>query len=96
MNSNFFLLLQQFFYVSGNPDDDKLACQWLRLLLDEKFSACQDQYRDEPLFKRTQRSVLRQFQNISRIMDCLECEKCRLHGQVKMLALQLALKVSQI
>lgn len=77
----------------GTPDDDRVAREKLRSLFNEEFYVCHEKYRDEKLFKQKQSIALRQFRNISRIMDCLECEKCRLHGKVKILALQLALRV---
>lgn len=33
------------------------------------------------------------FRNISRIMDCVTCEKCRLHGKIQMLGVGTALKI---
>lgn len=47
-----------------------------------------------PLFNRKQEVALRQFTNISRIFDCVECEACRLHGKVKLAALQVAIKAA--
>ena len=35
----------------------------------------------------------RHFRNISRIMDCVGCEKCRLHGKLQVLGIGTALKV---
>ncbi|XP_055388844.1 uncharacterized protein LOC129617813 [Condylostylus longicornis] len=81
---------------TGTPLDDRLARDQLRSMLRQPFHACEDRYKDEPLFTRKQDLALRQFQNISKIMDCLECEKCRLHGKVKILALQMALKVGVV
>eukprot|EP01053_Blabericola_migrator_P013375 Blabericola_migrator_1__13374@NODE_94_length_14457_cov_129_345379_g84_i0_p1_GENE_NODE_94_length_14457_cov_129_345379_g84_i0NODE_94_length_14457_cov_129_345379_g84_i0_p1_ORF_typecomplete_len576_score66_21ERO1/PF04137_15/9_6e81ShK/PF01549_24/0_011_NODE_94_length_14457_cov_129_345379_g84_i01124212969 len=49
---------------------------------------------NQPLFKRKQAMAIEQFTNISRIFDCIECEKCRLHGKVKLAALQVAIKAS--
>jgi ERO1-like protein alpha len=37
--------------------------------------------------------VIEQLRNISRIVDCVECEKCRLHGKMKLVSLQIVLKV---
>eukprot|EP01055_Gregarina_sp_Pseudo9_P000211 Gregarina_sp_Pseudo_9__210@NODE_1137_length_1848_cov_97_808734_g1064_i0_p1_GENE_NODE_1137_length_1848_cov_97_808734_g1064_i0NODE_1137_length_1848_cov_97_808734_g1064_i0_p1_ORF_typecomplete_len576_score201_94ERO1/PF04137_15/3e81CbtA/PF09490_10/17CbtA/PF09490_10/3_3_NODE_1137_length_1848_cov_97_808734_g1064_i0491728 len=46
----------------------------------------------QALFQRKQALAIQQFTNISRIFDCIECEKCRLHGKVKLAALQVAVK----
>lgn len=79
---------------TGTRDDDARAKNDLRALVREPFAACREAYVNEPLFHRKQQLALKQFHNISRIMDCLECEKCRLHGKVKIVALQLALRAS--
>lgn len=81
---------------TGDPQEDRAAQMALRSLLDISFETCQlsSQQTSGPLFDRKQELAMRQFANISRIMDCLECEKCRLHGKVKIVALQLALRSS--
>ena len=33
------------------------------------------------------------FQNISAVMDCISCQKCKLHGKVQLLGLGTALKI---
>jgi hypothetical protein len=33
------------------------------------------------------------FQNISSVMDCISCQKCKLHGKVQLLGLGAALKI---
>jgi hypothetical protein len=33
------------------------------------------------------------FRNISRIMDCVGCEKCKIHGKLQILGLGTALKI---
>jgi hypothetical protein len=33
------------------------------------------------------------FRNISRIMDCVGCEKCKIHGKIQILGLGTALKI---
>ena len=37
--------------------------------------------------------LLRSFRNISRIMDCVSCEKCRVWGKLEILGLGTAIKV---
>lgn len=82
---------------TGDPQEDRAAQTALRKLLEISFETCEHTSMHKsvgPLFDRKQELAMRQFANISRIMDCLECEKCRLHGKVKIVALQLALRSS--
>lgn len=37
--------------------------------------------------------VLEKFEELSQIIDCVDCEKCRLHGKAKLTALQIAVRV---
>ncbi|QDZ25311.1 endoplasmic reticulum oxidoreductin 1 [Chloropicon primus] len=49
--------------------------------------------REEPQFDQLQVEMQEHFQNISRIMDCVGCEKCKLWGKLQILGLGTALKI---
>eukprot|EP01054_Gregarina_sp_Poly1_P000053 Gregarina_sp_Poly_1__52@NODE_100_length_14458_cov_232_622472_g87_i0_p3_GENE_NODE_100_length_14458_cov_232_622472_g87_i0NODE_100_length_14458_cov_232_622472_g87_i0_p3_ORF_typecomplete_len555_score76_32ERO1/PF04137_15/2_3e80ShK/PF01549_24/0_049_NODE_100_length_14458_cov_232_622472_g87_i024824146 len=101
---DFSLLLRTLAHVSGvveacpcytgtEVEDSSTKGQLQELLRVVQMSPSGDPKRfAQPLFKRKQDLALRQFTNISRIFDCIECEKCRLHGKVKLTALQVAVK----
>lgn len=49
---------------------------------------------DEPSVQATLKSQFKGvFQNISSVMDCISCQKCKLHGKLKLLGLGTALKI---
>jgi hypothetical protein len=61
---------------------------------------CDEPFKESQLFKSSDREQMElvqqlqiQFYNISRIMDCISCDKCRLNGKVQTLGLATALKV---
>ncbi|RHZ16223.1 hypothetical protein DYB26_010807, partial [Aphanomyces astaci] len=43
--------------------------------------------------ERQRRQFTQKFENISRIMDCVTCEKCRLWGKIQVLGLGTAIKI---
>eukprot|EP00922_Rhytidocystis_sp_ex-Travisia-forbesii_P033241 GHVS01049412.1.p1 GENE.GHVS01049412.1~~GHVS01049412.1.p1 ORF type:complete len:605 (+),score=17.08 GHVS01049412.1:230-2044(+) len=87
-------VLQECSCEAGNAAEDLAARADLFQLLNQTLASCDAKYTEEPLFNRRSSSVISQFHNITRILDCVECEKCRLHGKLKMTALQVALKAS--
>jgi ERO1-like protein alpha len=53
-----------------------------------------DQFRDAKQQKqRLERQFRDKFQNVSRIMDCVTCEKCRLWGKLQTMGLGTAIKI---
>jgi len=87
-------VLQECSCDTGSPKEDLAARSDLLTLLNQDFAACASEYMSESIFHRSFSLALAQFQNITRILDCVECEKCRLHGKLKMTALEVALRAS--
>lgn len=77
---------------TGTSAEDVESRRLLRHLLDRVESTPSGQSGSQ-LFSLKSELAITQMHNISRIFDCIECEKCRLHGKVKLMALQIALKV---
>ena len=49
---------------------------------------------DEPSTQAKLKSQFKNvFQNISDVMDCISCQKCKLHGKLQLLGIGTALKV---
>ena len=49
---------------------------------------------DEPSVQATLKSQFKGvFQNISEVMDCISCQKCKLHGKLELLGIGTALKI---
>ncbi|KAI3466838.1 hypothetical protein Pfo_023501 [Paulownia fortunei] len=92
--------LEQADYDTGNSLED-LNTQLLmkKLLYDHKLqAACPKPFDEAKLWKgesgpELMKQTQRQFKNISALMDCLGCEKCRLWGKLQVLGLGTALKI---
>lgn len=92
--------LEQADYETGNTEED-LKTQLLMkgLLYNSKLqAACPLPFDEAKLWKgqsgpELKQQIQRQFRNISALMDCVGCEKCRLWGKLQVLGLGTALKI---
>ncbi|GAW81008.1 endoplasmic reticulum oxidoreductin [Plasmodium gonderi] len=76
---------------SGQEQNDKEALKLLDNLLGNLYHACSSKEFLEPIFPTHGKEILAKFMNITNILDCVPCVKCRLHGKLKTTALQIAL-----
>ncbi|SPJ10983.1 endoplasmic reticulum oxidoreductin, putative [Plasmodium sp. DRC-Itaito] len=76
---------------SGYEQNDKEAVKLLDDLLENFYHSCSSKEFLEPLFPQHGKDILSKFMNITNILDCVPCVKCRLHGKLKTTALQIAL-----
>ncbi|KAG2497377.1 hypothetical protein HYH03_004535 [Edaphochlamys debaryana] len=93
-------LLARYEYVTGLSEEDEQTSQMVRKLvtLPELASACPMPFDEGRLWKGRDGSLLREelrgaFVNITRVMDCVGCEKCKLWGKLQTLGVATALKV---
>ncbi|GFY88806.1 endoplasmic reticulum oxidoreductins 2 [Actinidia rufa] len=92
--------LEQAEYDTGNPEEDlktKSLMTWL-LYNPKVQTACPLPFDEAKLWKcqrgpELKQQIQRQFKNISALMDCVGCEKCRLWGKLQVLGLGTALKI---
>ncbi|KAK4782330.1 hypothetical protein SAY86_016432 [Trapa natans] len=87
-------------YSTGNPTEDLKAQSLMRQLLYNPTlqSACPVPFDEAKLWKgqsgpELKLRIQKQFRNISAIMDCVGCEKCRLWGKLQVLGIGTALKI---
>ncbi|XP_057549961.1 endoplasmic reticulum oxidoreductin-1 [Amaranthus tricolor] len=92
--------LEQAEYDTGNPEDDLKTQSLLKqLLYNSKLrSACPLPFDEAKLWQgqsgpELKQQIQKQFRNISALMDCVGCEKCRLWGKLQVLGLGTALKI---
>ncbi|KAG6385262.1 hypothetical protein SASPL_154093 [Salvia splendens] len=92
--------LEQADYDTGNPLDDMNTQLLLKKLLNDHqlLSACPKPFDEAKLWKgqsgpELMRQTQKQFRNISALMDCIGCEKCRLWGKLQVLGLGTGLKI---
>ncbi|XWS18663.1 hypothetical protein CRYUN_Cryun32bG0064000 [Craigia yunnanensis] len=92
--------LEQAEYDTGNPTEDLKTLSLMRqLLYNPKLqAACPLPFDEAKLWKgqrgpELKQKIQAQFKNISALMDCLGCEKCRLWGKLQVLGLGTALKI---
>lgn len=87
-------------YVTGNDDNDRFTQRGMARLLDFPMlqPGCEDRLFDESdMFLQNRAKMFPEFRgafrNISMIMDCVGCEKCRLWGKLQFLGLGTALRI---
>ncbi|KAK8580523.1 hypothetical protein V6N13_143604 [Hibiscus sabdariffa] len=92
--------LEQAEYNTGNPTEDlKTESLMRQLLYNPKLqAACPLPFDEARLWKgqrgpELKQKIQAQFKNISALMDCVGCEKCRLWGKLQVLGLGTALKI---
>ncbi|KAL3636950.1 Endoplasmic reticulum oxidoreductin-1 [Castilleja foliolosa] len=87
-------------YDTGNVEEDLKAQSLMRqLLYNPKLqSACPLPFDEAKMWQgkggtELKQEIQKQFRNISALMDCVGCEKCRLWGKLQVLGLGTALKI---
>uniref|UniRef100_A0A2P2IPH7 Endoplasmic reticulum oxidoreductin-1-like isoform X2 n=1 Tax=Rhizophora mucronata TaxID=61149 RepID=A0A2P2IPH7_RHIMU len=92
--------LYQADYETGNPTEDLKTQSLIRQLLSNPKlqTACPLPFDEAKLWKgkhgpELKQKIQSQFKNISALMDCVGCEKCRLWGKLQILGLGTALKI---
>lgn len=92
--------LEQAEYDTGNHADDlKTQSLMKQLLYNPKLqAACPLPFDEAKLWQgqsgpELRQQIQKQFRNISALMDCVGCEKCRLWGKLQVLGLGTALKI---
>lgn len=91
--------VQDYTFCTGDPRQDQMTKQMIRILADAIPSGPQifDEsvmFRDPTLDGISLKEDFRnRFRNVSRIMDCVGCDKCRLWGKVQTNGFGTALKV---
>uniref|UniRef100_A0A0B7APC8 Uncharacterized protein n=1 Tax=Arion vulgaris TaxID=1028688 RepID=A0A0B7APC8_9EUPU len=91
-------LTQEDFYTGDQTEDADLKEGISNLL--NLIKSFPDHFNEKKLFKTNTKAkrqlkaqFVQHFQNISRIMDCVECDKCRLWGKLQVLGMGTALKI---
>lgn len=92
--------LEQAEYDSGNHVEDLKAQSLIRQLIyhPKLQAACPLPFDEAKLWQgqsgpELRQQIQKQFRNISALMDCVGCEKCRLWGKLQVLGLGTALKI---
>ncbi|KAJ3219603.1 hypothetical protein HDU67_000091 [Dinochytrium kinnereticum] len=89
--------LQSYKWCTGNMSD-KMKIESLISQIVELSLSCPDTFDEKLMFADSTSKALKEefkthFRNISRIMDCVGCEKCRLWGKLQVSGLGTALKI---
>eukprot|EP00918_Siedleckia_nematoides_P090525 GHVU01198972.1.p1 GENE.GHVU01198972.1~~GHVU01198972.1.p1 ORF type:complete len:437 (-),score=61.52 GHVU01198972.1:529-1839(-) len=79
---------------TGHEVEDQEAKRHLDVLTALQLHACQPEHIAYPLFDKRQEEAVEQFRNVSRILDCVECQKCRLHGKLQTTALGIVFRAT--
>ncbi|CAF0869438.1 unnamed protein product [Didymodactylos carnosus] len=88
--------LERVTYFTGNETDDKDTKNLLKNQLFNEIQKFSHHFNETDLFKDNEQlkyEFKEHFRNISRIMDCVGCDKCKLWGKLQIQALGTALKI---
>eukprot|EP00250_Pteridium_aquilinum_P003588 c13893_g1_i1 orf=286-1605(-) len=87
-------------YSTGNPSEDEDTASLIQQLVQNERlqAACPKPFDEAKLWQGADGTHLllqlqKQFRNISALMDCVGCEKCRLWGKLQILGLGTALEI---
>lgn len=86
-------------YTTGLCEsDDNMTGIYMMDLLTNTIIFCNDSFNETALFKDHNRKMMlseiqEKFYNISRIFDCISCDKCKLNGKIQIKGLGLAMKI---
>ncbi|KAG1463044.1 hypothetical protein G6F56_005376 [Rhizopus delemar] len=88
--------LEHYQFRTGDVQEDKETSRWVQDLI-KSTSSCPPTFDEKSMFRGHEAQTLKQefkehFRNVSRIMDCVGCEKCRLWGKLQTVGLGTALK----
>ncbi|KAK9916428.1 hypothetical protein WJX75_002458 [Coccomyxa subellipsoidea] len=93
-------LLREAAYDTGSPLEDARTSELVRKLVDSKAvkQACPVPFDEGRLWKgedgeELKRQLQAHFHNITKAMDCVGCEKCKLWGKLQILGIATSLKV---
>ena len=93
-------LIREAQFETGLPDEDARTATSMKKLLDsqELKHTCPVPFDEGLLWKGEDADSLRAelqtaFQNITRIMDCVGCEKCKMWGKLQLLGIATSLKI---
>ncbi|KAI0235958.1 endoplasmic oxidoreductin-1 [Massospora cicadina] len=89
--------LKNYAYCSSEPEQDKLIKSLLGQI-SKTVQSCPDTFDEKALFQGEDAKFLKtqfkeHFRNITRIMDCIGCQKCRLWGKIQTGGVGTALKI---
>jgi len=90
-------LITKYNYNTGNIDEDNQLRALLQQLLSDTL-LCTPTFNESNMFQGQEKLSLKKqfktkFLNISRMMDCVACEKCKVNGKLQILGLGTALKI---
>jgi ERO1-like protein alpha len=89
--------LEQYHYDTGNPEEDQEVQKLIKELLSIDI-LCQPNFDETTLFNEPKKEIIKQqfknhFRNISLIMNCVSCEKCKIWAKLQILGIGSALKI---
>lgn len=85
-----------------NQEEDNKTPELLQSLLKISMSSCEEPFKENSLFRLVDNDFRQEllfkelqikFYNISKILDCVSCEKCRLNGKLQVKGLGTAIKL---
>ncbi|CAI2370118.1 unnamed protein product [Moneuplotes crassus] len=90
--------IDEFSYLSDNPQVDNEVKETLNDLIENSIKICENPFREENMFTQWTKeqftnTIKPVFYNITRILDCVTCEKCKLYGKLQFTGLTAVMKI---
>lgn len=90
--------IRDYNYDTGNFKEDIETKRLINELYEISLSSCDSPFDEKELFANLSRvevnhRFISYFHNISRIMDCVECETCKVYGKLQTYGIAAALKI---
>ncbi len=78
--------------------EDLFTKKLMELLLERSLGRCEEPFKEKSFFMSQEQAHLKEqmrayFFNITRIFDCISCERCKLHGKLQITGVGSAMKV---
>lgn len=93
-------ILREYEFETGNDSEDGVTTEMVHRLLDEvrDLDSCSSTFDESMMFQADEQMHLREefrskFRNISRIIDCVTCETCKIHAKLQLLGLGTGLRI---
>ncbi|CAI2362017.1 unnamed protein product [Moneuplotes crassus] len=90
--------VEEFSYIADNPQADQEMKETLHALIEDSIKVCKNPFLADKLFEAFPKQEFIKkikpiFYNITKILDCVTCEKCKLYGKLQFTGLTAVMKI---
>ncbi|CAI2369968.1 unnamed protein product [Moneuplotes crassus] len=90
--------IDEFSYLSENPQVDNDVKETMKNLIQDSINICENPFKEDNLLTQWTKeqfisTIKPVFYNITKIIDCIPCEKCKLYGKLQFTGLTAVMKI---